>query len=173
MLIIGGGLRGAPDQEVDQVIAQGVILRLAEQGLAAAVAGQSDLDEFHDTGIGPVAHQHDTIGQENGFVNIMRDHEHRLASRRDDAQQLVLDGAAGQGVERAKRLVEQQHLGLYRKCTGYAHTLLHPARKFRRLLVQGPPQPHHFKVMAAVLFDFIAAPLGPAGAHGKCHVIEG
>ena len=53
------------------------------------------------------------------------DHGAQLAL--EDADQLFLQQLAGLGVERAERLVHQQHLGFERECPGEAGALLHAA----------------------------------------------
>ena len=46
-----------------------------------------------------------------------------------EPQQLEVEPLAGQRVERAERLVEQQHLGLERERPGERDALAHPARQ--------------------------------------------
>ena len=50
----------------------------------------------------PVAHLH-------GLVDVVRDQQHRLAQLALEAQELVLQPAADHRVDRAERLVHQQH----------------------------------------------------------------
>jgi hypothetical protein len=93
-------------------------------------------------GVVAVAHEQDAVGQQDGFVHVVGDHEHGLLGLAHDAHQLVLDGAAGQRVERAEGLVQQQHLGLMRRrarCPRAASC--RPTA--RGLLVDGRAQAHH------------------------------
>ena len=67
----------------------------------------------------------------------MGDHHDRAAAVRcDDREQLVLQARAGQRVERAERLVHQQHLRLHRQRAGDADALLHAAGDLARALVR-------------------------------------
>ena len=60
-----------------------------------------------------------------GMVDVVRDHEDGRAGARDDAHQLVLECRARERVERAERLVEQQHLRLHGERARDADALLH------------------------------------------------
>lgn len=144
------------------MIAQGVVAGLLEQGFAGALARQRYIDELGDARLRAVAHQHDAVGQQNGLVHVMGDHEHGLAGRLHDFKQLVLYGAARQGIECAKRFVQQQHTRLNGESPCDAHALLHAAGKLGRLLVQRMAQAHHFQIAAAVGFQFLARPFRPA-----------
>jgi DNA-binding transcriptional LysR family regulator len=53
----------------------------------------------------------------------VRDHDHRSAILLPEPQQLVLQVHAGEDVEQAERLVEQQHAGLEREGAGDAEAL--------------------------------------------------
>ena len=63
---------------------------------------------FRDAGEGPVRHEKDAIGQQNGFIDVVGDHEDGLFRLAPDLNQLFLDCAAGQCVERAERFVQKQ-----------------------------------------------------------------
>ena len=56
-----------------------------------------------------------------------------------EAQQLQVEPLAGQGVERAERLVEQQDLGLEGQRPGERHPLARPARQLGRPGGRRPP----------------------------------
>jgi hypothetical protein len=62
-----------------------------------------------------VGHHHDAVRQQHRLVDVVRDHHDRAVGASDDLQQLVLQVGACQRIERAERLVEQQHLGLHRQ----------------------------------------------------------
>ena len=64
-----------------------------------------------------------------------------------DFHDAVLQVRAGQRVERAERLVHQQHLGLHGKRAGDADSLLHAARHFVRPLVLGLGHLHQFEIV--------------------------
>ena len=74
-----------------------------------------------------IGHHHDLVRQQHRFVDIVRHHDHRALRVGDDLQQLVLQFGAGQRIERAERLVKQQHLGLHRQGACNADALLHAA----------------------------------------------
>src|SRR5262249_45833723 len=57
------------------------------------------------------------------------DHHHGLAGRQPQAQQLVLHGLAGLGVERAERLIQQQDRGIVGERARDRDALLHAARQ--------------------------------------------
>ena len=63
-----------------------------------------------------------------------------LRSRRQQLEQHLLQLEAGQRVEHAERLVEQQHLGREGEGARDAHPLPHARRQLGRLLVQGVRQ---------------------------------
>ena len=79
-----------------------------------------------------VGHHHDAVGQQHRLVDVVGDHDHRVAEPRMDLHHRVLQMGAGQRVERAERLVEQQDLRLHRQRPGDADALLHAARNFGR-----------------------------------------
>ena len=64
-----------------------------------------------------------------------------------DRHHRVLQVRAGQRVERAERLVEQQHLRLHRQRAGDADALLHAAGDLRRPLVLGMRHLHEVEVV--------------------------
>ncbi len=58
----------------------------------------------------------------------MRDHDHGLAARLPDAQQLAPHAVARQGVQRAERLVQEQQIGVLNQRPGNGHPLRHAPR---------------------------------------------
>jgi hypothetical protein len=77
-------------------------------------------------------------------------------------QQLVLDVAARQRIERAERLVEQQHLRLDRERARDADALFHPARKLGGLLVLGSGESDEVEIALAGCVDHGAVGARPA-----------
>jgi hypothetical protein len=65
------------------------------------------------------------VGEQHGLVDIVRDHQHRIAQTLLDRHHGILQMRPGQRVERAERLVEQQHLRLHGERAGEADPLLH------------------------------------------------
>jgi hypothetical protein len=119
-----------------------------------------------------IAHQQDAVGQQDGLVHVVRDHEHGLLRLAHDAHQLVLDGAARQRVQRAKGLVQQQHLGLDGKRPRNAHALLHAARELAGLLVNGRLRPTMRDELFHMHIDLGARPFGPARLDGEGDVLR-
>src|SRR5262249_7773039 len=107
------GLEGLARFLVDRLECLLLELSVARGGEDAMVAGagQVDGDHFLDS---PWArcHDHDPIGQEDRLLQVMCDEEHRPASKVVQFQKMFMHDASGQGVERAERLVEKQHLGV-------------------------------------------------------------
>ena len=81
----------------------------------------------HDETSGALAHDIDRVGQEDGLTQIVCDQDDvellLVPQVAKDAPQLF----AGERVERTKRLVEQQHLGLVNQRAANAGALLHAA----------------------------------------------
>src|SRR5690606_25764709 len=71
--------------------------------------------------------------QEQRFAEIMGDEDDGLFERRLESEEFILHFAPDQWIERAERLVHQQYFRVCGEATGKAHTLLHAARKIRRL----------------------------------------
>ena len=83
-------------------------------------------------------HYADPVSQDDRFVNIVRDEQHRLASRRADPLQLALHVGTRMGVERRERLVHQQHIGLDRERAREVDALAHAAGELVRVVVFKP-----------------------------------
>ena len=75
----------------------------------------------------------------------MRHHDHRATGRGDDLEQFVLQVGAGQGVERAKGFVHEQHLGFHGQRTGYTDALFHATGNFMRPFLRGVRQADQFE----------------------------
>ena len=95
--------------------AVGVVLLSADQGPALysaamdAGAGEVDLQFGDDAAL--VQH-HDAVGQFDGLVHVVGDEQHRRIVDLAQAADQAVHADAGQGVERAERLVGQQELGV-------------------------------------------------------------
>ena len=85
----------------------------------------------------------------------MGDHDDRLAELVDAAPQEAEDLRTRAGVEVARRLVGEDHLGIVGQGAGDGHTLHLTAGKLRRTVVQTPAEPD--------LFGQLFGPLGAAG----------
>ncbi|MNN07382.1 hypothetical protein D3C81_1202060 [compost metagenome] len=121
--------------------------------------------------MGAVAHQHDLVGQQDRLVDVVGDHEHRLPGGRADLQQLVLNHPAGQRIQRAERLVHQQHLRLHGEGAGDTDALLHATGQFAGLLLRGGLEADHVEEAGAMLGHLLARPVRVARAHGEGDVL--
>lgn len=61
--------------EGDEVLAQLVVARVFHDLFATARTPEGNLQDVADLGLGAVSHQHDAVGEEDGFIDILRDHE--------------------------------------------------------------------------------------------------
>src|SRR5665647_345912 len=155
----------AIDQKIDQVVADPVVLWIVVDVVARAAARHGVVDDLGDRSAGAVGHEQNLVGEQNSFVHVVGDHEHRLVHCGADLEQLVLDDAAGQRVERAEGLVEQQHLGLDGEGARDADALFHAAGEFARFLLLRAGEADEIDVFLAVQAHLGAAPAGPAGFH--------
>ncbi|KAG1315107.1 hypothetical protein G6F62_013814 [Rhizopus arrhizus] len=73
----------------------------------------------------PAQHD-DLVGQEHRFFDIVRDEQHGGAGRLPDADQFLLQVAAGNGVDRAEGFVHQQKVRLDGQGAGNAYPLRLP-----------------------------------------------
>ena len=88
-----------------------------------------------------------------------------------DLHKLALHTSPGLSIERAERLVHQQHLGVARKHAGDLHPLLHAAGQFAGILVLLATEMHEMKVIAG---EGVPALLGHAlHPQAKRHVVDG
>src|SRR5207248_8090285 len=77
-------------------------------------------------------------GQEERLVDVVRDEERRRTGPADDAEQLLLQVAASERVERSEGLVEQEEPRLYGQAAGEGDPLLHPPGELVRVLLLVP-----------------------------------
>ena len=81
-----------------------------------------------------VLHHHDPVGEQHRFVEIVGDEQDRLLGAGMDVEQFALQAFARLRVERAERLVHQQHFRIDRERARNADALLHAAGE-----LIGPP----------------------------------
>ena len=93
--------------------------------------GQVDRDVGHDAAR-TRRQDDDPIGDEDRLGNAVGDHHDRRRRPLPESEQLQVEPLAGQGVERAERLVEQQHLRLEGQRPGQRDPLTGAARQLRR-----------------------------------------
>src|SRR5215211_3022008 len=115
-----------------------VPFQLHERRLMLDVEGacrrQVDLDDVLDARR-TRGKDHDPIRKEDRFVDLMRDEQGRGPGACQDIEELDLHELAGLRVERGKRLVQQQELGLDRQRTGNVDALAHPAGELVRIML--------------------------------------
>ena len=74
--------------------------------------------------------QHDDpVGDQDRLGDAVRDQDHRRAGEFAEAEQLEIEAFARQRIERAERLVEQEHLRLERERPGERDALARAARE--------------------------------------------
>src|SRR5258708_33953339 len=90
---------------------------------------------------GPLVIRRTRSAKEQRLVDVVRDHEDRLARVGADRRELVLYSAARERIQRPERLVEEEHLRPDREGARDAHALLHAAGELGGLLVPLAPHP--------------------------------
>jgi hypothetical protein len=111
------------EDEVEQVMAQLDEARALALPRAAR-ARDVDLDDLaHATG--PRAHHADRVGEQDGLVDVVRDERDRAAVTLPELRQEALRAGARERVERAERLVHEQHPRVVGERTGDRDALLH------------------------------------------------
>jgi hypothetical protein len=83
----------------------------------------------------PLAHHQHPVRQEDRLGNAVGDQQHRLAGGHPDALQFEVHALARHRVERAERLVHQQHRRIVQQRPQDRDALLHAARELPRVLV--------------------------------------
>src|SRR6056297_1984497 len=96
--------------------------------------------------------KHDAIRQVNRFLDGMGDEDKGLLLDLAQADQVFLKLASGLFVDRGKRLVHQQHIGIHRQGAGQTDTLAHPAGQLMRILVLEPGKADLVHVVARAVF---------------------
>ena len=128
----------------------------------ARPAGRDDVDEA----AGPRRHDADPVGQHRRLVERMGDEHDGRAGLAPDAQQLVAHQQPRLLVERAERLVEQQHLRLEHQRARDADALAHAAGKLRRIGLGEVRKPHEGERVVDAPLDLGARHAAPAQAEG-------
>ena len=77
----------------------------------------------------------DAVAEIDRLLEVVRDEQHGRVPLGGDAQHLVLQRLARHGVERAERLVHQQHGRVLRQAARDLQPLLHAARELRGILL--------------------------------------
>ena len=169
---VGRKRLAAADQEIDDVIAQRVVIGVAVQIDAAAILRQRIFHDFGQHRAGAIGHQENLVGEIDRLIDVVGDHERGLAGLQANAAHLVLQRAAGQRVERRERLVHQHDLWRDRERARDADALLHAAGQFRRTLVLGAGQADEIDEGLRVRLHLGAVPVAPFRGHGIGDVAE-
>ena len=121
-------------------------------------------------------HDGDPVGHRHRLLLVVRDDDERDADVALDALELDLHRLAQLEVERAERLVEQQHLRVHHERARERDALLHAAGELRGLGLLATGQVHQLERLAGLLVALLLAdlallePVGDVVEHG--HVRE-
>ena len=148
--------RDGPDLRVDPDLVHAEILHLARQQrrfaheCCAETRGRPRIDALGRPLVLDVAmvHHHAVVGQRHRLLLVVRDVDEGGADALLQRLQLVLHLAAQLQVERAERLVEQEHRRLDDQRPRQRHALPLSAGKLVRHLVEGVGQAHHRQRLA-------------------------
>ena len=155
------------------MVADAHVVRRVNQLRAGAWARDGHFDDLGQFGFGAVGHQRDPVGEQDGLVHVVRDHEDGVACGVPHADELLLDAAARERVNLRERLVQQQHLRLDRERARDPDTLPHAAGKERRAFLLRAVEVHHVDVFLRRVADLLRRPAGVRLAHGDADVVEG
>ena len=75
----------------------------------------------------------DAVGEWDSLIDVVGDEDDRLFLRLPDLQELAPHGEACDGVKRAERLVEKEHVGIDGEGARDLQPLLHAARELGRV----------------------------------------
>jgi len=139
--------------------------RLLDEGFAIPWAGERHLDDVDDRRVGRHAHYDDAVSEGDGLVDAVRHHEDGLGRRLvlPEVDELVLQAGAGERVQRAERLVEQEYAGTDGERASDGRALLHAAGHLRGSLVLVLPEPHR----GEVALDDLVGDRPVAAGHGR------
>ena len=124
---VRGGVDAYPHQIAGNVAAQALEARIVIERRAIARTRQIDAEVRAQTRAGAGPQRNNPIRHEQGFIDIVGDQDDRLAGLDGQARDLVLQFGAGQRIEGAERLIEQQDVGAGGQGARYADALAHAA----------------------------------------------
>src|ERR1700687_3568108 len=117
-------------------------------GFHRVVPGMRELDRDLALQVpGARAKDCDSIGHEDGLVDIVRHEKHRFAVLLPNFKQQLLHERARLVIERTEGLVEQQNLRIIGERASERRALLHAPRKLLRIMVLETREPHLIDVM--------------------------
>jgi len=146
-------------QEADQLTAQVVVVGVIHYLEPLARPRQGHLQDLADAGLRAVGEAHHPIGEQQRFIHVVGHHHGGHAGLLADLHQLLLQIAAGEGIQGAEGFIQEQQPGANRQGAGDRHPLLHAAGEFTGVLVGGMAETHELNA----LFDALAL-LGRRGA---------
>eukprot|EP01022_Parablepharisma_sp_SALTPOND_P021557 TRINITY_DN427_c2_g1_i1.p1 TRINITY_DN427_c2_g1~~TRINITY_DN427_c2_g1_i1.p1 ORF type:complete len:1458 (+),score=547.10 TRINITY_DN427_c2_g1_i1:21634-26007(+) len=135
-----------------QLVYQGVE-GVGVSGFELAGARQRIVALDHDAARA-LAHHIDGVGQEGRFAQVVRDQDDVEAALGPQVAQHAPQLLAGEGVERTKGLVQQQHLGFVDECAADRGALLHAPRELPGELVGVAIQAHGLEQLQGALGVF-------------------
>ena len=106
-----------------------------------------DPQDLADAGLWAIGQQHHPIRKQKRLVHIVGNQNTGELLVLGNLHQLLLQAAAGEGVQRPKRLIQQQHPRSNGQSPGNGHPLFHPSRQMSRALVGCPLQTHAADVL--------------------------
>ena len=112
-------------EEVDDLRPEAVVARVVNHLQPLTRPGNIHLENTADLGARTVGEHHDPIGEKHRFIHVMGDHDSRECVLIANLHELLLQIAAGQGIEGSKRFIQQEQFGLDRQRTGDGHPLAH------------------------------------------------
>src|SRR5215471_21119195 len=99
--------------------------------------------ELADDPARPAAEHHHPGPEPDRLPHVVRDEQHGQLALGTDPVQLVMQQVPGHGVQRAERLVHEQHVGVLGQRPGQRHPLPHATGQLVRPLVPEAAQVHH------------------------------
>ncbi len=127
-------------------------------GPVVRTPGWSDIDDFPNPAR-TCRHHHDAVGEIHRLFDAMGDEENRAGIGPGQPDQFLLHQDSGLGVERAERLVHQQHVGI--DCIGArnGHPLLQAARQLMGIGIGVILEAHQLQEMLDAANSFAASDL--------------
>ena len=124
----------------------------------------------------PVVHEHDLVGDLHRLLLVVRDEDRRDVHLVVETAQPLAELLPHARVERAERLVEEQHLRLDRERARERHALPLAAGELRRIALAEPLELHELEQLVHALADLRLRPLAHRQAErdvvGDRHVLE-